>query len=84
MLFILGCAGSLLLCEDFSSCGEQGLLSNCSVWASPCAGLCCRGAQALGPWGSVVVAHRLGCPVTCGILLDQGLNLCPLHWQVNS
>ena len=23
--------------------------------------------------GSVVVAHRLSCPVTCGIFLDQGL-----------
>ena len=28
--------------------------------------------------------HRLSCPAACGIFLDQGLNLCPLHWQVDS
>ena len=26
------------------------------------------------------MAHGLSCPVTCGIFLDQDLNLCPLHW----
>ena len=34
--------------------------------------------------GSIVVAHRLSCCVACGIFLDQGLNLCPLHWQADS
>ena len=24
------------------------------------------------------------CSIACGILLDQGLNLCPLHWQADS
>ena len=33
---------------------------------------------------SVVVAHRLTCSVECGIFPDQGSNLCPLHWQVDS
>lgn len=28
--------------------------------------------------GSVVVAHRLSCPLACGIFLEQGLNPCPL------
>ena len=28
------------------------------------------------------VAHRLGCPKACGILPDQGSNLCPQHRQV--
>ena len=32
----------------FSSCGESGLLSSCSVWASHCAGFSCCGAGALG------------------------------------
>ena len=32
----------------------------------------------------VVVVHGLSCPVVCGLLLDQGLNLCPLHWQVDA
>ena len=33
--------------------------------------------------GSVVVMHGFSCPLACGIFLDQGLNPCPLHWQVN-
>ena len=32
----------------------------------------------------VVVVHGLSCPEECGIFLDQELNLCLLHWQVNS
>ena len=46
-LLIFGCAGSLLLHGPFSSCGEQGLLSSCSVRASHCGGFFCCGAQAL-------------------------------------
>ena len=42
------------------------------------------GAQALGHTGSVVVAPGLSCNTACGILLDQGLILCPLHWQADS
>ena len=34
--------------------------------------------------GSVAVAHGLSCSAACGILPDQGLNLCPLHWQADS
>ena len=30
------------------------------------------------------MAHRLGSPVSCGIFLDQGLNLRLLHWQTAS
>ena len=26
-------------------------------------------------------AHKLSCSVACGILTDQGSNLCRLHWQ---
>ena len=32
---------------------------------------------------SVVVAHRLSCSAECGIFLDQGLDLCSLHWQAD-
>ena len=46
----------------------------------------CR-AQALGCVVSVVVVHRLSCPMTCGIFLDRGLNGVPCiarqiinHW----
>ena len=34
--------------------------------------------------GSAAVAHRPRCPAACGILLDQGLSLCLLHWQADS
>ena len=57
--------------QAFSSCGKQGLLS------------CCR-ARALGHVGSVVLVHRLSCPVVCGIFPDLGSNPCPLHWQEDS
>ena len=32
--------------------------------------------------GSVVIAYGPSCPTAHGIFLDQGLNMCPLHWQV--
>ena len=37
-----------------------------------------------GTRASVAVAHRLSCPTTCGIFLDQRSNPCPLHWQADS
>ena len=56
-LFIFGHAGSSLLCGLFSSCGKQGLLSSCGVWASHCSGFSCcaawaHGLQQLQPPGS--------------------------------
>ena len=33
---------------------------------------------------SVVGAHRLSCSTACEIFPDQGLNLCPLCWQMDS
>lgn len=38
----------------------------------------------LKPGGSIVVVYRLSCLATCGVFLDQGSDLCPLHWQANS
>ena len=34
--------------------------------------------------GSVIVAHGPSCSTACGILPDQGSNLCPLPWQADS
>ena len=68
----------------FSGCGKWGLLSSCGVQASCCGGFSCFGAQALGTWASVVVAHGLSCPEACGTFLDQGSNQCPLHCKVDS
>ena len=40
--------------------------------------------QTLRHDSSAVAAHGLSCPMACGIFPDQGSNLCPLHWQVDS
>ena len=34
--------------------------------------------------GTKVVTHGFSCSVACGIFLDQGSNLCLLHWQEDS
>ena len=34
--------------------------------------------------GSAIVAHGPSRSAACGILPDQGSNLCPLHWQADS
>ncbi|XP_055282126.1 uncharacterized protein LOC129556281 [Moschus berezovskii] len=31
----------------------------------------------------VAAAHRLSCPVACGIVPDEGSYLCPWHWQAD-
>ena len=52
--------------------------NSCGAWASVAV------ARGLYSAGSVVVAHGLSCSAACGIFPSQGLNLCPLHWQVDS
>ena len=84
-LFIYyGCAGSLLLCMDFSLVAASrgsplavvhGLHI---VVASRCR------AQVLGHADSAVAAHRLSCSKACGIFPDQGPNPSPLRWQADS
>ena len=84
------------LCWVFAAaCGlsliaEWRLLSSCSAWASHCGGFS-RCGQALGVQASVlqhassvVVVLGLSCLKECGIFLDYGSNLCPLHWQADS
>ena len=72
------------LCWVFTAEGifslVEGWGSSSCVHASHCGGFSC-GAQALGHVGSVVM-HKLSCPLTW-IVLDKGLNPCPLHWQAN-
>ena len=74
----------------FSSCSEWGLLSSCSLQASHCAGLSCCGARLYSSGTSIVErwlsssAHRPSCSEVCGLFPNQGSNLCPLHWQVDS
>ena len=78
----------------FSSCGEGGLLSSCSVWAPhrhlAVASLvaehglqACR-LQQLQHTGSAAAVQGLSCSATCGIFPDLGSNSCPSHWQADS
>ena len=90
--FVFGCAGSLLLrasCSLVAASGgysllwytgfsPQQLLSLQSMQASVLV------APGLQSTGSVVVVHRLSCSMTGGIFVDQGSNLCLLHWQADS
>ena len=61
--------------QAFSSCGERGLLSGCSVWTSPCTGFSGHEARALEQVASVVLVGRLSCSAACGIFLDLGFNV---------
>ena len=73
----------------FSSCGKRGLLSSCIGWTSQCSGFSSCGAWTLEHVGfsscsSRALEHRLHCPEASRIFLDQGLNPCRLHWQMDS
>ena len=93
---IFGCIGSSLLHAGFLQLLRAGATLCCGAWASRCGGFSYCRARALGTWVSAVVAHRLqsaasvvvahglSCSGACGIFPDQGLNPCPLHWQVDS
>ena len=64
----------------FSGCSEQGLLFIAvhrlfTVAASHVA------EHSLGAKASVAVELGLNCFVACGIFVDQGSNLSPLHWK---
>ena len=87
-----GCAGPPLLCGLSLVVASRALFS-CGAWALEAASLIVeRGLQgtrasvvtARGPQGSgsVVVVSAISCSEANGIFPDQGLNLCPLHWQV--
>jgi len=84
----------------FASCGRQELLfivlyglliavasllavGTSSVVAAPRLSSCGSRALELGP-SLVVVTQRFSCSTVCGIFLDQGSNLCPLHWLADS
>ena len=82
--FTCGCAGLCCRVRVFSSCREQGRLSYCGAWLLTVVTFSCCSSQALERMRSIVVAHSLSCPTACEIFPDQGLNPCPLHWQMDS
>ena len=62
------------------------VVATLQLWSTgfSCSSFSCCGMWALGHAGSVVAVHGLHCPTECGILLEQGLNPCTLHRQVDS
>ena len=96
MYLFLAALGLGCCARAFSRCVKKGLLSICAVQASHCGVISFRstGSRACGCSScssrapdhrlSSVVAHGLSCSAACGILPDQGLNLCLLHWQADS
>ena len=79
--FIFGCSGPSLL-QSFSPAAAHGLLA---AAASPgeqrFCGIC---LQQLWCVHSAIVVLGLSCSEARGIILDQGLNPCLLHWQGGS
>ena len=87
---VLVCTGSLLVHAGFglAESGGSSLLRgtgfshrgdfSCLEHRLPVAalGLGCSNSQAGG--------HGLSCYAACSIFLDQGSDLCPLHWPANS
>ena len=74
---IFGCDGPCCCTWAFSRCGARGhSVSWCSGFSRP--------EHRLESAGSVVVLQGLRWPAACRSFPDQGLNLCPLHWQANS
>ena len=73
-LLIFGCAGFSFCAWAFCSCAQ----------ASHCGDFSCCGAQALGCVLFGRCGTRASLPWGMWNLLDQGLNLCLLHWQVDS
>ena len=55
-----------------SSCGKQGPLSSCSMWASYRGSFSSCGAWAPGQVDTAVGVHRFSCPAVYGVFLDQG------------
>ena len=66
-----------------SSCGECGPVLLAVLGLPSCVASVVADHR-LWSRGSVVAAHRLSCSLACGIHLDQGLNTCLLHWQMDS
>ena len=78
-VFLFDCAGALLLRVGFLRWWRRGgLLSRCGD------GLLTAVDSPVAELQGSVVAHEVCCPAACEIFLDQGSNLCPPHWQVDS
>ena len=70
--------------QAFCSCSKWGLLFAVVHRLLIAAASLFAEHRFQGVWASVAVRHRLSCSVACGFCVDQGSNLCPLHWQMDS
>ena len=95
--FNFGCVGYRLWCELFSLVAASRGYSLIAVHELFIGVLSLVAEHGLsGAWASVVVApdlqrielvvvaYELSYPAACGIFPDEGLNLCLLHWRVDS
>ena len=78
-VFIAGRGLSLVPVSGGSSGWGDGLLVVASLGAEQRSRHAGSRAQAQQLW-----RNGLSCPEACGIHPDQGLNPCPLHWQMDS
>ena len=69
--------------QAFSSC-KSGVYSLAAVSGLLIAVASLVGEHGLWSMGSVVLVPRPSFSTSCGMLPDQELNLCPLHWQAYS
>ena len=68
---------NLLFMAVLALCCCDNLFSSCDVQASHCGGFSwTHGLRSCGT--------QVSCPMACGLLLEQGSNQCPLHWQADS
>ena len=71
----------------FSTCGQQSFSSQWLLMLLTIGSRAHMGFSSCSSRvykDSIVVAHGLRCPVTCGIFSDQGWNPCLLHQQADS
>lgn len=81
-LFIFGALGLRGCSWAFPRCGSGAPLGRSARSAD--SGCSCRPAQALRPVVLQELCCGRSCSEACGIVLDQRLNPCRLHWQADS
>ena len=82
-IILLVVPGHCCSAQTFSSCARQSCSSSLYV-AFSLPWLLLLQSTGSRAHGLTTVAHRRSCSVACGIFLDQGSNLCHLHWQSDS
>ena len=82
-LFVFGCTRASLLPMGFLQLQQVGTALQLRRYRLLLARASLAAEHKLQGTGASVV-HGLVCPLACGILTDQGLNLWPLRWQKDS